>query len=148
MFYVSAINNNIITVTDSSDNVAENYTVQQLSIISKNVDIEGFDDENNIYVVSLLSTVCSYFNSGDFGKGLKYMGRYGLGLNFKSKPKSNNDGTYFVSNKCIRVYRNGIDSYSYYDENNRYKSGYTFADMIDIVGWYYSFGKMHFLQIL
>lgn len=148
MFYVSKINGNIIEVTDSDDGIAENYTIQQLSEISKNISIQGFIDSENIFKIDPLDEVLRHFKYGDITKGLRFMGTYGLELVFRGKPRNMGDGTSFVTNRGIRLFRNYNGDYSYYDENNRYRSNFSFAEIYDVLKWYYSFGTLISINLM
>lgn len=147
MFYISAINKDILDVTDTTDNVTEKYTVNQVDNISKSIYIEGFIDKENIFVIKPLSDVVRFFNYGDYEKGLRYMSNQGFELLFRGKKVDNGDGTAFVQNRGIKIYRNNF-SYSYYDENNRYRSGLSIADMSDFLQWYYSYNTLTMVKIL
>lgn len=148
MFYVSNINGNIIEVTDSTDKVAEKYSIQQLNEISKSISIQGFIDSENIFKIDPLDEVLRHFKYGDITKGLRFMGTYGLELVFKGKPRNMGDGTSFVTNRGIRLFRNYNGTYSYYDEGNRYKSNYSYAEMYDVLKWYYSFGTLTSINLI
>ena len=147
MFYVSAINGDILDITDTTDNVTERYSISLVNTIAKTVDIEGYIDKENIFVVKPLSEVLRFFNYGEYEKGLRYMSNQGFELLFRGKKVSNGDGTAFVQNRGIRIYRSNF-SYSYYDENNRYRSGLSIADMSDFLNWYYSYNTLTMVKIL
>jgi hypothetical protein len=148
MFYVSAINKNtILSITDTEDNVTEQYPINKIDVISKQIEIQGYIDKENIFVIKPLSEVVRHFNYGNYEKGLRYMGNWGFELLFQSKARSNGDGTSFRSNYGIRIYRNNF-KYSYYDENNKYHSGVSVADISSFLQWYYGYNTLTMVRIL
>lgn len=140
MFYISSKKDNLFGVTDTSDGVEEMYTIEQLLAISNQVDIEGiFGIESGISVVAPPQKVVDLFNQGNFANALSLMSSScEYDLRFRSKPRDNGDGTAFVSNQQIRVWRNGVDNFSM--DKGYYKShvsDLTRRELYDILSRYF-----------
>ena len=130
MFYVTSICNNLVTVIDTDDQVKESYMANELE--NFNVDIEGFINANEFYVVRPYSVVRDLFKDYDYKNALKFMMNEDIELRFRSKGKIR------VTNRAIEIHRRGKNSYSFFDENRRYYSGLDFSEICDRISWYFN----------
>lgn len=111
MFYISKrIDSNHFCVIDTSDNVEEAYTSEQLKEISKTIDINGVGDEG-ICPVKSPKEIVSILRSNNLHLAVSTMPFYeDFGMRLKSKPTRGEMN--FVSNMRINIYRKDVNTFS------------------------------------
>lgn len=111
MFYISKrVDSNHFCVLDTSDNVEETYTSEQLKEISRTIDINGVGDEG-ICPVKTPKEVVSILRSNDLHLAVSIMPFFeDFGMRLKSKPTGGEMS--FVSNICINIRRKDVNNFS------------------------------------
>lgn len=111
MFYISKrIDNNHFCVLDTSDNVEEVYTSEQLREISETIDINGVGDEG-ICLVKTPNEILSILRSNDLHLAISTMPFYvDFGIRIKSKPTGGEMS--FVHHQCINLRRKDVNNFS------------------------------------
>lgn len=104
------MDNNHFCVKDTSDNVEEAYTSEQLKEISKTIDINGVGDEG-ICPVKTPKEIVSLLMHNDLHLAVSTMPFYiDFGIRLKSKPTGGE--MTFVHNRCVNFYRKDVNNFT------------------------------------
>lgn len=136
MFYISKrIDSSHFCVTDTSDNVEEPYTSEQLREISKSVEINGVGDEG-ICPVKTPKEIVSLLMHNDLHLAVSTMPFYeDFGMLLKSKPTRGEMN--FVSNMCINICRKDVNTFSLdLGTSKSYNSGMTLDEVLTYFSQY------------
>lgn len=110
MFYVSKrIDSNHFCVVDTSDNVEETYSADELKEIAKTIDINGVGNEG-ICPVKTPKEIVSLLMHNDLHLAVSTMPFYiDFGIRLKSKPTGGE--MTFVHNRCVNFCRKDVNNF-------------------------------------
>lgn len=118
MFYISKrIDSNHFCVIDTSDNVEETYSADELRKIAKTVEINGVGDEG-ICPVKTPKEIVSLLMHNDLHLAVSTMPFYiDFGIRLKSKPTGGEMN--FVHNQCVNFCRKDVNNFTLDSGNSK-----------------------------
>lgn len=118
MFYISKrIDSNHFCVVDTSDNVEETYSADELKEIAKTIDINGVGNEG-ICPVKTPKEIVSLLMHNDLHLAVSTMPFYiDFGIRLKSKPTGGE--MTFVHNRCVNFYRKDVNNFTLDSGNSK-----------------------------